>query len=180
MINHRKIRWLLLFSYAAGALLFPNNIGAQISRLTSGVAKPVTQAKPLEQLYIINPGGNIVSVTDGDGKVYLRTSAKPVISFTVGGALGKHIISVTDNNGKKKKIFEFEVIAHTEIDDGGYYKDMFHLFYQGMFADVDAKEGTFEVTWNGKTYHVVVPWVLDNFHTMKGIKYFLPNGQRTY
>ena len=52
---------------------------------------------------------------------------------------------------------------------------MFDLFYKGMFAD--EKEGTYPVTWNGNTYHVFVPWVLDNFHTMKGMKYFLPNGK---
>jgi hypothetical protein len=46
-----------------------------------------------------------------------------------------------------------------------------------MFADADAKEGTYPITWNGKTYHVVVPWVLDNFHTNKGLQYFLPNGK---
>ena len=52
---------------------------------------------------------------------------------------------------------------------------MFRLFYNGMFADV--KDGTFPVEWNGKTYHVFVPWVLDNYQTMKGMKYFLPNGK---
>ncbi len=44
-----------------------------------------------------------------------------------------------------------------------------------MFADV--KEGTFSIEWNGKTYHVFVPWVLDNYQTMKGMKYFMPNGR---
>ena len=52
---------------------------------------------------------------------------------------------------------------------------MFTLFYNGMFAD--SKKGTFPIEWNGKTYHVFVPWILDNYQTMKGMKYFMPNGK---
>ena len=141
------------------------------------IARPIKEAKPLEQLYIVNAMGKFVSVTDGSGKEYFRSIVKPVISIMIGGALGKHVVSVIDNNNKKHDLFAFDVNATTDIDDAGYYKDMFHLFYRGMFADADAKEGTYPITWNGNTYHVVVPWVLDNFHTNKGLQYFLPNGK---
>ena len=49
----------------------------------------------------------------------------------------------------------FDVDARTDIDDGGYYKKMFGLFYNGMFAD--RKEGTFPITWNGNTSYIFVP-----------------------
>jgi hypothetical protein len=113
----------------------------RLSGQIASVAKPVKEAKPLEQLYIVSAVGKFVSVTDGSGKEYFRSIVKPVISVTVGGALGKHVVSVIDNNNKKSDLFSFEVNANTDIDDAGYYKDMFHLFYRGMFADADAKEG---------------------------------------
>ena len=28
--------------------------------------------------------------------------------------------------------------------------------------------------WNGRTYHFFVNWVLDNYHTGKGMRYFSP------
>ena len=177
MLQSRKRLSLLLFYFTAFTMLFTNNSNAQVPQLVSGIGKQVTQAKPLERLFITNAGQGIVTITDGDGNEYLRTPAKPVISFTVGGALGKHTVLVTGKDGKKKQVFVLDVDARTDIDDGGYYKDMFQLFHRGMFADEGAKDGTYPVSWNGKQYKVVVQWVLDNFHTMKGIQYFLPNGK---
>lgn len=131
-------------------------------------------AKPLEQLALLNAKGNTIKVFDSNGKEYFSSAGKSLITFTVGGALGTHIIRMCSAN-KIADSLKFEVDAKTDIDDGGYYKSMFDLFYHGMFADV--KEGTFPIEWNGKTYNVFVPWGLDNFHTMKGLKYFLPNGK---
>jgi hypothetical protein len=131
-----------------------------------------TSVQPLQKLAIINANGNTIKVFDGNGKEYFSSSIKPITGFTVGGALGKQTVRIYNQN-KISDSINFYIDAKTNIDDGGYYKKMFDLFYNGMFADV--KEGTFAVKWNGKTYHVVVPWVLDNFHTSKGLKYFLPN-----
>jgi hypothetical protein len=167
-------RWVTLFFQ----ILLPISLIAQSSPgLRSGLTAKVTAASPLEELYITNSGGKEVLVTDGNGKEYFRAAARPVIAFRVAGALGKHHIIAIAQNNQKKEILEFTVNAVTTVNDGGYYQDMFHLFYRGMFADVDAKEGTYPITWNGKTYRVVVPWVLDNFHTNKGLQYFLPNGR---
>jgi hypothetical protein len=131
--------------------------------------------QPLQKLAVANAEGNTVKVFDGNDRLYFSADAKPVTGFTVGGALGKQTVRIYNRQNKIVDSIHFFVDATTNIDDGGYYKNMFALFYKGMFADV--KEGTFSVEWNGKTYNVFVPWVLDNFQTMKGLKYFLPNGK---
>lgn len=133
----------------------------------------ITSTHPLEQLALLNAKGNTIKIFDGNGKEYFSSVVKQPVAFIVGGALGTHTVRIYDANKKISDSLKFFVDAKTNIDDGGYYKQMFDLFYNGMFADV--KEGTFPIEWNGKTYHVVVPWGLDNFHTSKGLKYFLPN-----
>lgn len=165
--------FLLVYS----CLVISIGIYAQKPGRLSSLAQPVTAAKPLDQLFILNAAGNLITVTDGSGKEYFRSAARPVIAFTVGGSLGRHIVSATDHSLAKKELFSFNVDASTNVDDNGYYKSMFQLFYHGMFADADSKDGTYAITWNGKNYRVLVPWVLDNFHTLKGMQYFLPNGK---
>jgi hypothetical protein len=130
--------------------------------------------QPLQTLAVENVNGSI-KVFDGNGKQYFSSETKPITTFIVGGSLGKQVVRIYNNQNKIIDSLSFYVDAKTNIDDGGYYKNMFDLFYNGMFADV--KEGTFPVEWNCKTYHVIVPWVLDNFQTMEGLKYFLPNGK---
>jgi len=135
----------------------------------------ISSAQPLEVLSLTHEKGNTIRVFDGKGKEYASFPGKEITTFTVGGALGTHLIRIYNNRNKIIDSIAFNVDAQTDINDGGYYKNMFDLFYKGMFAD--EKEGTYSITWNGNTYHVFVPWVLDNFHTMKGMKYFLPNGK---
>lgn len=133
-----------------------------------------TSVAPLQKLAITNAKGSAIKIFDGCGKEYFSSSIKAVTGFTAGGALGKQVVRIYDRN-KITDSLSFYVDAKTNIDDGGYYKNMFDLFHSGMF--VDNKSGLDTVKWNGKEYHVFVQWVLDNFHTMKGIKYFLPNGK---
>lgn len=133
-----------------------------------------TVIQPLQILALTNTKGNNIKVFDGDGREYFSSSIKPVIHFVVGGALGKQTVR-TYNQNKIIDSLSFYVDAKTSIDDGGYYQQMFNLFYNGMF--VDNKVGTYPVTWDGKTYNVFVQWVLDNYQTMKGMKYFMPNGK---
>ncbi len=131
--------------------------------------------QPLQQLAFINAKGFSFAVFDGGAKKYYASPVKNINKFFAGGALGKQSIVIYNKKNQPTDSLFFYVNAKTNIDDGGYYSDMFNLFYNGMFADV--KEGTFSIEWNGRTYHVFVPWVLDNYQTMKGLKYFLPNGK---
>lgn len=136
----------------------------------------ITTAKPLDQLTFSDVAGKSFRVSDASGKVYVTSSLKPINTFTVAGALGKHSIIITDAKGKQKVIKTFTVNAVTTIDDGGYYKQMFDMYYKGMNRDGDG-EGAFPINWNDNQYHVFVPWVLDNYHTMKGMQYFSPSGK---
>lgn len=128
-------------------------------------------AQPLERISIVNANGKLVSVTDGRGRVYVKASAKPVVSFLVGGALGNHTVTITDKNDKPIFTKSFHVDVQTSIDDGGRYKEMFDLFYKSMQTD------TGSVVWNGKRYRYFVSWGLDQCHTMKGLKYFFSHGR---
>lgn len=132
-------------------------------------------AHPLDTLALANVAGMRIKVFDGNGTVYFSGSNDAVTTFIVGGALGNQEIKIYNAQNKITDSISFIVDAQTNIDDGGYYGNMFKLFYNGMFSDV--KTGTFPVQWNGKMYHVFVPWVLDNYQTMKGLKYFLPDGR---
>lgn len=159
-------------------ILFSQFVYAQSpATLRSSISASVTTAKPLDVLQLLHASGKEIRIRDGKGREYVRCSTKPVISFRVAGALGTHTIESLSANNTTQRLLEFTVTAHTKIDDGGYYRDMFTLFYKGMFADADAPNGTYPLQWNGKSYQVVVPWVLDNFHTNKGLQYFLPNGK---
>lgn len=132
----------------------------------------VDTARPLDQLVIVGAPAQNVYVTDGAGKKYIALQLNPTGIFTVGGCLGKHTVYFIDKKGASKPAFTFIVTAETTINDGGYYKEMFDLFYKGMWRS-PGKIGS--TTWNGKQYHFFVPWGLDHNHTMKGLKYF--NGQ---
>ena len=76
-----------------------------------------------------------------------------MVTFNVGGVLGRHVILFYDANSRTIDSLSFQVDAKTTIRDGGYYKSMFDLFYIGMFADV--KEGTFPILWNGSFHNSI-------------------------
>lgn len=148
--------FLFVFAFSQG----------QVVDMQIGTARPVSSASPLDKLYILGAKGEKIIVSDGQGKEYFYSPAKPIVPFIVSGALGKHQVSSLDKQGKKTPLFAFEVKAQTQIDDGGYYKEMFEMFRKGLDSEVGS------VSWNGKIYNYFVPWTLDHCHTMKGLKYF--------
>jgi hypothetical protein len=113
--------------------------------------------------------GEKIQVKDGKGRIYFSEEAKPMATFMVCGALGKHTVTIA---GKKGNIttLSFLVETETRISDNGKYSDMFDLFYTSMQTD------TGSVVWNGERYRFFVPWGLDHCHTMKGLKYFYDFG----
>lgn len=133
------------------------------------IAVSITTAQPLQKLSIINAAGKSIQVADASGKIYFQDAVKPVNTFTVRGALGKHVVTIIDKKSNASTL-SFNVEARTTIDDGGRYSDMFKLFYTSMQTD------TGSVKWNGHRYRFFVPWGLDHCHTMKGLKYFYDFG----
>jgi hypothetical protein len=156
-----KMKYLFLITLLLGCMAHKG-----IAQQTAGTAKFTTSAQPLDRLAIVGAKGQTLSVTDGNGKEYFRSASKPDLSFVVSGALGRHTVSSTDSKGKKIDLFSFEVTAQTQINDSGYYKEMFEMYRSGMRSEAGS------VSWNGKKYHFFVPWSLDHCHTMKGMKYF--------
>ena len=107
---------------------------------------------------------------DGAGKIYVVAPSQAITNFIVSGALRKHTVTITDKKNKTTTL-DFTVDATTSVADNGYYESMFDLFYNSMQTD------TGSVKWNGDRYRFFVPWGLDHFHTMKGLKYFYGFGE---
>lgn len=143
------------------------------NNLSLGAYHDTISVQPLQPLVFLHAKGFVFSVFDGNHKKYFSAPVKEANTFIAGGALGRQSVIIYDNKNRPADSLSFYVDAATNIDDGGYYKKMFDLFHHGMF--VDNHDGVYPVTWNGHTYHVFVQWVLDNYHTMKGMKYFMPN-----
>jgi len=141
---------------------------------SDGAPLGVGHATPLETLVVEAPAGGSLEVRDGDDRVYFSSGKGGWVSFLAGGALGQQKVVLRDGSGAETSRATFELDAETSVDDGGKYGDMFTLFHNGMSADVPG--GVDVTTWNGRTYHFFVTWVLDNYHTGKGMKYFSPYG----
>ena len=140
---------------------------------SDGQPAGVTAAKPLDRLAVTTTGPGTVEVRDGAGARYFMAPAGGTTSFRVGGALGIQRVVVRDPAGAPRAAAEFTVDAATAVADGGKYHDMFALFRQGMNSDHPT--GVATVEWNGRPFRIFVIWVLDNYHTGKGMKYFSPD-----
>lgn len=174
MLDYKWLLLLLFFSFcvnsqaqtktddAKAVLFFPDN--------SSVGGKDSVVVAPLQQLAVTGAKGTMIVVKDGSGAVYATLPVKPVSFFTVGGALGNHTVIIYGAGGKVVQQLRFFVDAKTDINDGGVYKDMFNMFYEGMWPAPNHQIGS--VTWNGKLYHYFIPWGLDHNHTMMGLKYF--------
>jgi len=171
-------RWLRNIIVCAACTTIYAKVSAQVPGTyliirdsKTNLSQTISVAKPLDELVLLGVKGKQVRVSDGAGVNYFVTEVRNMIPFTVGGALGMHTVTSISSEGVKTVLFRFRVNAVTDIDDGGYYKKMFDLFYKGM----DAGQET-SISWNGRTYRYFEPWVLDHCQNMMGLKYFLPYG----
>lgn len=114
--------------------------------------------------------GNTISVFDGSGREYFQAKNAPIIKFRAGGALGRHTVKIYDRRNRILNELSFHVNASTKVDDKGYYSGMFNMFEKGM--RLFGKDGVGTTNFQGETYHHFVYWLLDHFHTMKGMQYF--------
>lgn len=129
-------------------------------------------ASPLEKLTIANIQGESLRVADAAGYQYFASPCQQVISFTAGGKLGKHTITVTDKKGKVMQTASFTLDAQTAVNDGGQYTELFDILNHTMRCY--APDGTNDQRIEGRNYEFFVPWVLDNNNVAKGMKYFSP------
>ena len=127
---------------------------------------------PLDELIVICQPAGIISISDGKGVEYFKTKISGKQSFLAGGAPGLQTARLFNIKGKLIASTTFQVVAQTNISDGGKISELFNLLHNGML--VYSPSGYEEVTWNGKIYRYFVNWVLDNNNTMKGMQYFSP------
>ncbi len=132
------------------------------------------QFAPLEKVVFACIGKGTIVVKDGKGREYIRTKAMPNTSFIAGGAVGKHTISLLNNDGKSLANTNFILQAETHIEDGGKMSSLFKILYNGMINE--ERKGYFEMKWKDSSYKMFVPWDLDNNNVMNGIQYFVPYG----
>lgn len=55
----------------------------------------LTNAAPLQKIAVARATGGSVTVRDGEGRLYFTAAAKPATVFTVGGSLGRRIVTIT-------------------------------------------------------------------------------------
>lgn len=156
----------IFFSYQNKALAQHN---VSLTASEKNLYQLTKRVSPLDTVTFFLAERSKYLVSDAAGKEYEKGTRKGIIQFIVTGNCGVHRIAITNNKNKTVE-FNFIVEASTNITGNHKYEDMFNVFKSNMMSD------TGSVTWNGKRYRYFVPWVLDHFHTMKGLKYFQTYG----
>jgi len=172
MKTYRPVLLALLIPWLAAASGAPAPRPLLLAGGEDGAPVPVSRVQPLDMLVLSAGGTGQAEVRDGAGTVYFRAPLGGQVSFRAGGALGVQTVVVRDAAGAETGRATFTLDADTAVDDGGRYRDMFALFRSGMNAY--SPDGVETAQWNGRTYRYFVNWVLDNYHTGKGMRYFSP------
>ena len=138
------------------------------------IVKETDTVRPLQKVMIICTKPGTLAVRDGKNIEYFRRPAATIQTINAGGSPGLQSVVLLDKKGKESEAASFFLAAKTNIEDGGRFGELFRLLYKGML--VYSPNGYEEVTWNGKSYHYFVPWVLDHNNVMSGMQYFRPDG----
>ncbi len=127
------------------------------------------RAEPLETITVAGAAGGTVVARDGLGRAYFRGPARGRVRIVVGGAAGRHTVSLEDPRGRTTARAHFLVEPKTRIDDaGGAFAELLQTLLVTML-----RFGEATVTrWRGRIYRYFVCWLRDHVHTLKGMKYF--------
>ncbi len=134
---------------------------------------PTGMYRPLDPVSLKGLPECSLAVLDGSGVPYIKADGvKDNFSFMAGGALGTHLIILTDKKNRFLDSGAFLLDAKTEIEDeDGFYKALLETLYYSMIKEF----GVVDTAWiEGKFYRYFVSWLRDHVHTMKGMKYFYP------
>jgi hypothetical protein len=134
----------------------------------------VPTVAPFDSLTLAGVNGRTVVVTDGAGHEYVRSKASAGFAFAACGALGAHSVALLDKKGRPAGKLSFVLDARTRIADGGQYGKAFDTFLRTMRGWRGGR-GYGETTWRGTVYYSFVHWMLDHYHTAKGMQYFEPH-----
>jgi len=134
--------------------------------------KPGT-VEPLDDVTVKCGKRCVLSVRDGQGREYVREKASGRLRFRAAGALGTHVVSVCDTQGRIQETTSFAVHCSTAIDDeGGRFKDLLSMVYGTLM--MGRESGATTIRLDGKFYTYFVCWLRDHVHTMKAMKHFYP------
>ena len=135
--------------------------------------------RPLERGEVVTSaaGAAEVSVTDGAGQAYFRSSlsAGLPVAFAARGHAGWHHARVLDGKGKTLATARFRVQPETHIRCGTESFGDLALLMQRSMLQFDEYYPWWEI--NGKMHRMLVCWGRDHVYTLKSRKYFLGDVQ---
>ena len=131
--------------------------------------------KPLQEVEVHGGEAGTFVVVDAAGNEYIRARASQPFRFRIGGALGTHTVTLLDSSGEPSASARFSVDCRTEIrDEGGEFRKLFNdLAWTLMAWNHDSPVNV--VRYKDRIGQFFVIWLMDNTHTMKGMKYFWPD-----
>lgn len=121
-----------------------------------------------------------LTISDGNGVVYINIKNSNEINFLIGGSLGTHIISVQNASGKELAKATFKVDTETAIEDeSGTFKQLNTIIHWSMVGRSPGMDGggglAAPFLVDSKFHYFFVPWLRDHVHTLKGMKYYFPD-----
>lgn len=123
--------------------------------------------RPLDRVGL--RGNGLFRVRDGAHRVYHAGEASGEAEFTVGGALGNHVVE----NEAGDVVATFRVEAATDVRDGsGRFHELLTMLHYTMISEFGEVQSCL---WNGRIYPYFICWLRDHVHVLKGMKYF--NGE---
>lgn len=131
--------------------------------------------KPLDEVTVLADDIGTLTVVDGLGREYARVPSAAALTFTVGGALGRHRVSMMDETGKVVGELCFNVDCQTGIEGDEFYERLLAMLH---FTMVHSNEMG-SVFYRGKVYHYFVCWLRDHTHVLKAMKYFAGDGLKS-
>lgn len=129
-----------------------------------------TVYSPLDEITIQAPPKGIITISDAKGNVYFNAPVANLNKAVLSGALGNHIITLSDKQGKLLAKTNILVDCHTDIIDKELVWNQFHKkLYWNIFRGPESRL----VRYKEDTYYLLSDWIRDNVHIMKGKKYYV-------
>ena len=129
-------------------------------------------ATPLHSISVRGASKGTIVIEDGEGREYLRQPATDPFEFVAGGALGRHAVKLFVDGDRLVATAGFDLNCETTINDAGERFSRLLKILRWTMETWEHDSPIFVGRFNQRVYHYFVPWLRDNTHSMKGMKYF--------
>ncbi len=129
-------------------------------------------ATPLDLISVRGSSKGTIVIEDGEGREYVRHPATDPFEFTAGGALGRHEVKLFVDGDRLVATTGFHLDCQTSINDAGERFSRLLEILRWTMETWEHDSPIFVGRFNQRVYHYFVPWLRDNTHSMKGMKYF--------